>query len=541
MSRLIRMTVGVAMLMTLAACQKPPPVTPAPPATPAPQAAATHPSRPEGVAWFEGDVAEAFTAAEQQHKPVFVYFGAVWCPPCQELKATMFHRQDFLGKLSLFVPVYLDGDAPDAQRWASEFKVTGYPTMLILDGKHAELERVSGGMDLSRYGEMLDIGLSASRPLSEVLAEVSGGSAPMSTGDCRRLAYNGWGLQEEWIFNEDHPGWLAATSDALSQAAMRCPADAVQERARLQVFAASAALDADPNASKPGKPVSARVIADLAPVRALLANETLAESVSDILSYLGSDFFKTEAKLDRAHAADLEKTWMKLMDAVAADERYSTTDRLYAEYGKLRAAKALEPGGKLPLALVAEARQKVAAALALTTDSYTRTSLVNAALNIYDQLGDNDTSYTLLSNEIKTSKTPYYYMEDLADIEEERGHKDAALQWLARSYLESQGQATRFQWGAHYVRGLLRLRPADEATIGSTSQQVLGELDGGGRIYGRSSSGLMRLAKSLHDWNSKGKHTAVIEQIHAQMNGICAKVPATDPAQATCADFLKTV
>jgi thiol-disulfide isomerase/thioredoxin len=541
MSRLITTTFSVVLLLAVVGCQKPPPVTPATPVTPAPQAANSHPSRPVGVPWFEGDVADAFTAADQQHKPVFVYFGAVWCPPCQELKATMFHRQDFLGKLTLFVPVYLDGDAPDAQRWASEFKVTGYPTMLILDGKRAELERVSGGMDLSRYSEMLDIGLAASRPLTDVLAEVSGASAPLSTGDCRRLAYNGWGLQDEWISSEDHPGWLAATSDALSQAATRCPADAVQERARLQVIAAAAALDADPNAAKPGKPVSPRVRADLAPVRALLVNETLAESVADILSYLDSDFFKTEAKLDRAHVAELEKSWMQLMDAVAADEHYSTTDRLYAVYGKLRAAKALEPGGKLPPALVAEAHQKVDAALALTTDSYTRTSLVNAALNIYDKLDDNDASYALLSGEIKTSKTPYYYMEDLADIEEQRGHKDAALDWLARSYRESEGQATRFQWGSHYVRALIRLRPQDEAAIASTSQQVLGELDGSGRIYGRSSIGLKRLAKSLHDWNNKGKHVAVIEQIHTQMNGICAKVPATDPAQASCADFLKTV
>ena len=541
MARQFTTCISIALLMALCGCQKPPPVTPVSPVTPAPQAGATHPSRPEGVAWFEGDVAAAFTASEQQHKPVFVYFGAVWCPPCQELKATMFHRQDFLGKLSLFVPVYLDGDAPDAQRWASEFKVTGYPTMLILDSKRAELERVSGGMDLSRYSDMLDLGLAASRPLSEVLAAVSNGSAALSSADCRRLAYNGWGLQDEWLSSDDHPGWLAATSDALSQAAMRCPADAAQERARLQVIALAAALDADPNAPKPGQPVSPRVRADLVPVRVLLANATLAESVADILDYLDSDFFKTEAKLDRAHVAELEKTWMTLMDAEAADERYSTTDRLYAEYGKLRAAKALEPGGKLPPALVAEAHQKVDAALALTTDSYTRTSLVNAALNINDKLGDNDSSYTLLSGEIKTSKTPYYYMEDLADIEEERGHKDAALEWLARSYKESQGQATRFQWGAHYVRGLLRLRPEDEATIGDTSRQVLGELDGGGRIYGRSSSGLMRLAKSLHEWNSKGKHTAVIEQIHAQMSGICAKVPASDPAQSTCADFLKSV
>jgi thiol-disulfide isomerase/thioredoxin len=541
MSGRIATCLAAALLLALSGCHKPPPVTPAPPITPAPQAAAAHPSRPEGVAWFEGEVADAFTASEQQHKPVFVYFGAVWCPPCQELKATMFHRQDFLGKLSLFVPVYLDGDAPDAQRWASQFKVTGYPTMLILDSKRAELERVSGGMDLGRYSEMLDMGLSASRPLSEVLAQVSSGTAPLSIGDCRRLAYNGWGLQDEWLFSEDHPGWLAATSDALSQAAMRCPADAKQERARLEVIALAAALDADPNAAKPGKPVSPRVSADMAPVRALLADATLAESVADVLGNLDSDFFKTEAKLDRSHVADLEKTWMGLMDAEAADERYSMTDRLYAEYGKLRAAQALEPGGKAPPALASEARQKVDAALALTSDSYTRTSLVNAALNIYDKLGDNEASYALLSNEIQTSKTPYYYMEDLADIEEQRGHKDAALQWLSRSYQESQGQATRFQWGAHYVRALIRLQPQDEAAIASTSQQVLAELDGSGRIYGRSSTGLKKLAQSLHAWNSKGRHGATIEQIHAQMNGICAKVPATDPAQATCADFLKTV
>jgi hypothetical protein len=49
------------------------------------------------------------------------------------------------------------------------------------------------------------------------------------------------------------------------------------------------------------------------------------------------------------------------------------------------------------------------------------------------------------------------------------------------------------------------------------------------------------LAESLHQWNSKGKHTAAIEQIHTQMNGICAKVPENDPAQASCADFLKSV
>ena len=118
---------------------------------------------------------------------------------------------------------------------------------------------------------------------------------------------------------------------------------------------------------------------------------------------------------------------------------------------------------------------------------------------------------------------------------------ESLIEELERSYQEAQGQATRFQWGAHYVRALIRLHPTDDATIASASVQVLGELDGEGRIYGRSSLGLKTLAKALHDWNDKGQHTATIEQIHAQMSGICAKVPANDPAQASCADFLKEV
>src|SRR6202034_1549927 len=127
---------------------------------------------------------------------------------------------------------------------------------------------------------------------------------------------------------------------------------------------------------------------------------------------------------------------------------YSAADRLYAVASKVAAAKALEGSGKVPAALADEAHQRVDEALALTTDSYTRTSLVNASLNVLDALDDRERSYAVLTGEISISKTPYYYMSDLADLEEQRGHKDAAVDWLARAYRESEGQATRFQWGA---------------------------------------------------------------------------------------------
>jgi protein disulfide-isomerase len=50
----------------------------------------------------------------------------------------------------------MDGDLPGAQVWGDTFKVSGYPTVLILKPDRTELARMSGGMDLSQYGSLLD-------------------------------------------------------------------------------------------------------------------------------------------------------------------------------------------------------------------------------------------------------------------------------------------------------------------------------------------------------------------------------------------------
>jgi protein disulfide-isomerase len=139
---------------------------------------------------------------------------------------------------------------------------------------------------------------------------------------------------------------------------------------------------------------------------------------------------------------------------------------------------------------------------------------------------------------MRTSKSPYYYMLDLADLEEKRGHKDLAIDWLQRAYQESQGAATRFQWGTEYVQGLVRLRPDDDPEIRSAALAVLGELDGPDRIYSRTRMRLEKLNASLRKWNRHGRHAATIAVLRRRMDGICAKVPAGDPAHAACAGFL---
>ena len=104
------------------------------------------------------------------NKPVLLYWGAQWCPPCKQLKSAVFSRPDFIEKSKLFVAVYLDGDLPDAQKWGDVFRVTGYPTVVVLKPDRTEITRIAGNMDLSLYARVLDDALGDVRPVKDVVA-----------------------------------------------------------------------------------------------------------------------------------------------------------------------------------------------------------------------------------------------------------------------------------------------------------------------------------------------------------------------------------
>ena len=153
-----------------------------------------------GIAWFDGDVNAAFASAKGSNKPVLLYWGAQWCPPCKQLKSAVFSRPDFIEKSKLFVAVYLDGDLPDAQKYGDEFRVTGYPTVVVFKPDRTEITRIAGNMDLSLYAGVLDNALGDVRPVKDVIELAVKGDAPLAADDCRRLAYHAFGLEDDGVF-----------------------------------------------------------------------------------------------------------------------------------------------------------------------------------------------------------------------------------------------------------------------------------------------------------------------------------------------------
>ena len=159
--RLSAIALFAAILLT--ACDKPAPAetaaqTEPPPAVETPAEKPAEPQKRE-IEWFKGGVQEAFALSRAENKPLFLYWGAVWCPPCVEIKATVFMSPQFIAQSKLFIPVYLYGDTASAQIYGDRFGTKVYPTLIVFNPEGEEVTRLHAGMELSAYDTVLELSL----------------------------------------------------------------------------------------------------------------------------------------------------------------------------------------------------------------------------------------------------------------------------------------------------------------------------------------------------------------------------------------------
>ncbi len=528
------LAVVLAALLSSGCTRKAP--EPAAPESPVEAASETEAARrqhlPPGIDWFEGDVEAAFAAAESANKPIFLYWGAEWCPPCAQIKSTIFNKREFQERSRLFVSVYLDGDTPSAQRHGERFGVVGYPTMILFRPDGTEITRLPGGVDVARYAKILDVALANARPVTEILAAAASGG-DVTPNDWRLLAYYSWGSDNDRILP------AAERAETFLRLSDRCPPELQPECARLYFEYLGAVASGD------GGPISGL---DRAAARrqllGLLQSPSVGQANVDNLLYGAKVVIEALSDTGTPERAQLTGAWRTALDRLGTDAAapLSGPEQLNVVRARMLLARLDTPEAALPPALLAEARSTVARIDAATTDTYARQAAINSAAGLYWEAGLDDDANRLLVAELEKSRSPYYFMLDLAELARKAGREEEAVDWLARAYAGAQGPATRFQWGYNYMLGLLEMTPDNTPRIQQAGLDVLGELDGApDAFYQRTRMRLEQLSAKLLEWGKGTERAQVIERLRSRTAEICQGLPPGDEGRGNCESFLKPV
>lgn len=534
----------IAAAVLLAACSKAP-ETPAAPAVPAKPAAAEPAAHAKtaghdeaGIAWKnatnDAEVDAAFALAKSESKPVFVYWGAKWCPPCNQVKATLFNRQDFIERSRAFVPVYVDGDSPGAQKLGARFKVSGYPTMVLFNPQGTEMTRLPGEVDAQRYTEVLTLGMNAQRPVKEVLAQAKAGGQGLSPNDWRLLAFYSWDTDQQLVPKDGVPALLKQLADA-------CPADQTEAATRLRLKALAATDTKDTKTAAKPTP------ADQATLLKLLADASASRAHMDVLANYATDIVRALSAKGTPQRAEIVAAMDAALKRFEADTTLSRADRIGAmiaqvDLAKIDVDKADKKAApvKLPDALVADVREQAAKFDREVTDGYERQAVITSVSYALREVGLGDESDTLLKASLAKSHSPYYLMLSLASNAKARGDSNDALHWYEEAFNKSEGPATRLQWGTTYLAALIDLAPQDEARIEKAAARLFTEAGAApDAFYERSGRSLQRVGTKLQGWNKAGSHAATLQRLQKQLDGVCGAIDKGDVKREACEGLLK--
>jgi thiol-disulfide isomerase/thioredoxin len=480
------------------------------------------------VAWMsaaaDADIERAFARARSEKKPVLLYWGATWCPPCNQLKATLFNRQEFAELSRSFIAVHVDGDLPGAQKLGSRFKVSGYPTTVLFTPEGQEVTRLPGEVDAPQALTVLQLGLAGGRGVKAVLADALAGKA-LAANEWKLLAFYSWETDEQQVIAK---GEVAAT---LAKLAIASPAGQADVATRLWLKAVAASDD--------GKGLKAddalrqrvqRVLGDPAASRTQM--DVLANSAAEMVRALEDEASPRRPALVAAFDATLRR--------LQSDATLSRSDRLSALNSRVDLARLAQPKEtvhpKLAEPLLAEVREVTARFDREITDGYERQAVITGAAYVLGRAGLWSDSEAMLKANLAKSHAPYYLMSQLGSNARKLGKKDEALRWYGEAFEKSQGPATRLQWGSGYLSALLELAPADEARIERVSAQLIKEAgEDPGAFEGRSVRSLQRAGSKLAGWNGEGRHAAVMKRLQQQLDALCGKLGG---AQRTACDKL---
>ncbi len=536
----VQLSFLVLLSVLLAAC------TGEPAGEPAIAEAAHH---DDGIAWFEGTVEEAFAFAKEQNKPLFLYWGAVWCPPCHYLKSKIFTREEFVERTRDMVAVYLDGDTERAQIYGEQFGAKGYPTVILFNPAGEEITRMPSTLPVDRYAQVLEQAMSRMRPIKEIFAEVmAAGPAAADPIDLNLLAFYSWG--------QDNVVRLPAEDklDTFRTLYRQTPAALDAERSRFLSLHLTEAIRRAGDDEDPLVLAAADRQELAAAVSELLADPELHAINLDLMLYWSRETVELLHPEPSAERGALVAAWRDAAGALEADESLSVDDRLSALLPRIwltelesdSAPKGAEtaPGAE-PVALPEALRERIRERIAWAGDAVTSQSELQAVMStmaaLLEEASLTGEAETLLSERLEDTVAPYYYMSWIAGMKREKGENEAALEWYRKAYDSASGRYTRFRWGSIYLRQRIRLAPDDAETLRTDSLEILDELlTFDDAFAGGNHSRLGQLASAYESWNEDGRHDPLIAELRDHVHAACDRYPegGEDAQRSRCRSFL---
>lgn len=398
--------------------------------------------------WTKLPVAAALESAKKNDQPALLYWGAVWCPPCNQLKSQVFSHPGFAAATAGFVRIYLDGDEPGAQEWAEKLGVSGYPTVLVLAPDQTKKAPATGMKEELRLAEFVNFD-EFKALIAAALAESSNKNAGKGQSKVRsrvnwaerleQRALAGKASIEDWRL-------IAYSWDATESTASPDPSQVKRTSMRLQKLLAKA-----PHEEIRGL-LAARLL-NLEPESSKALVQNVTNSRESLLAARGPfmagamNWITTAPKGD---AADIAKQLLAAAQRLANEPSLSPGERLQATATRFEITNWLYEK-KILADSEWRATRKEAAEIAIKSESesksaFDRHAVVTDAAMLLAATGNPAKAKEILEAEAARSDTPWYYQSSLAMIHLDEKNFSAAMEWSAKARDSAKGHATRIQW-----------------------------------------------------------------------------------------------
>jgi len=123
---------------------------------------------PAGITW-NGAIGAALADAQAHHRPILLDMYTDWCEWCKALDETTYTDPKFIRYSQRFTMARMNAEVDTVT--AARYHVGGYPTVLVLDEKGNEIDRVVGYSRAPEFISQIEDYLAGRNTLASVVAQ----------------------------------------------------------------------------------------------------------------------------------------------------------------------------------------------------------------------------------------------------------------------------------------------------------------------------------------------------------------------------------